>query len=154
MLTAGREGPRTCALARTLNQCGDMRQIVVASTLVAVLAAGCGKTLIATGATFTMFGAVATAIPDHEEPARQCDPNGPCFGELDTNVDESKWLVTGLVLMGIGALIHSIEHAEKPPVQTAAVPSWEPTVNPPAETGEPTGRWREVPQVPDESQDP
>ncbi len=110
---------------------------MIAATLVALLAAGCGKALVVGGATITAMGVAGAGI------------SSP--GVRDTGAG---WTATGLSMMVIGILIDRAAARPRNGDDVGAVvepPAAPPVVTEPETPGR--GQWRDVPRTPEESED-
>lgn len=131
---------------------------VAAVALASFMAAGCGETLVAVGATITSIGAGGAAIPDKSE-RDSCDYQDECISfDLTPSINEGAWLLTGIALMIVGVAVVKLRDngevepaAAPPPAPIAQAP--EPVVLPEPESYGAVGRWRPVPVVDDDDGD-
>jgi len=113
-----------------------------------LLAAACGKTMVATGGLVTLFGVASLGIPDDGQDGGRCEDGSGCV-DVDFEVQEGGVLLVGLALMGFGAVINAFENRAREPEAQARVPRPVVMVDT-APRPDRTGRWREVPPSPDE----
>ncbi len=133
-----------------------MRRAVAALALASFTAAGCGETLVVTGATMTSIGGFGAAIPDEPEEDTCGDAHGCIDFDVTPSINEGAWLLTGLVLMMAGVVaIKMRDRTEQAPAEAPPPPpiaqAPEPVELP--ETFGAVGRWRAVPPVVDDAGD-
>jgi hypothetical protein len=139
-----------------------MRRAVAALSIALVLAAGCGRATMATGAALTFTGMVGVGMGAALGPS-SCEEG--CFGPDPAAfgiVMGGKAILIGLLLIGSGAFIN---HAEQKQAAATAAPVPQTTMFPPPPpqvpeappppprwtvvgTSRESGTWRDVPPVP------